>query len=288
MSTRRRIVMATVVGTALLCGVAAFSAAGKTSSGKLAATRDAQQLLRRMVLPAGAIRVAEEPTGDGGVLHNPGSLPAVAGSVHRHRFWKVRSPLNSVIAFIKAHPPHGSQLGSAGGELIGPGIPANQWLMFSFPATATMTTRWISVDAVTLPKGQTGVRADAQVETVHSHELVPRDIGALRISWTGRRRPTITVMNRKKITAVARAVDHYPLGADGFCSEGFIPPSITVSFLRSRHGSVLARVSGVTNGAPGAACEPSVMWVRGRGTQLLVEDNDLLDKVNHILGTTLS
>jgi hypothetical protein len=276
------------VGTALLCGVAAFSAAGKTASNKVAAQRVAQMLLRQLMLPAGAVRLAVEPTGDGRVLRAPSSKPVVIGLVDRHRFWEVPSSLDSVIAFTKAHPPRGSQLSSAGGGLEGPGIPPNQSLTFSLPPTASVTSRWLNVDAVALPDGQTGVRADAQVPTVRSHERLPRDIGVLRISWTDRRNRTITVTNRKKISAIAHAVDQYPLGADGVCSEGFVPPSITFSFLRSRNGPVLARVSGVTNGAPDAGCEPSTLWVRGSGTQLLVEDSDLLHTVNHILRTSLN
>lgn len=286
MMIRRRIVIGVVVGTALLCGVAAFSAAGKTASRRVVAQRDAQRLLRRLVLPAGAIRVAVEPTGDGGVLRAPSSQPSVVGLVDRHRFWEVPLSLSSVVAFIKAHPLHGS-LVTASGSLSGPGIPPNQSLMFSLPATASVATRWLNVDTVALPDGQTGVRADAQVPTVRSHERVPHDSGVLRISWTDQHKPAITVTSLKKISAVARAVDQYPLGADGVCSEGWVPPSITFSFLSSRNGPVLARVTGVTNGAPDAACEPSMLWVRGRGTQLLVEDSDLLQKVNRILGTRL-
>jgi hypothetical protein len=287
-STRRQIVAAVVVGTVSVCGVTAFSAAGKSASNKVAAQRDAQRLLRQLLLPAGAIRLAMEPTGDGRVLRVPSAQPGVIGLVDRHRFWKVPSSLVSVIAFITAHPPHGSQLSSAGGGLEGPGIPPNQSLTFSFAPTDSVAARWLNVDAVTLPDGQTGVRADAQVPTVHSHERVPRDIGVLRISREDPRDPTITVTNRKKISAVAHAVDQYPLGIDAVCSEGVVPPSITFSFLRSRNGPVLARVSGVSNGVPDAGCEPSTLWVRGRGTQLLVEDSDLLHKVNHILRTSLN
>jgi hypothetical protein len=275
------------VGTALLCGVAAFSAAGKTVSNKVAAERDAQRLLRQLMLPADAIRVAVEPTGDGRVLRAPSAKPVVIGLVDRHRFWEAPSSLDSVIAFIKAHPPHGAHL-SAGGGSEGPGIPPNQSLTFSLAPTDSVAARWLNVDAVALPDGQTGIRADAQVPTVRSHERVPRDIGVLRISWKDPRDPTITVTNRKQINAVAHAVDQYPLGTDGVCSEGFVPPSITFSFLRSRNGPVLARVSGVSNGVQGAGCEPSTLWVGGQGTQLLVEDSDLLHTVDHILRTSLN
>lgn len=280
--------MGVALCTAFACGVVALSAAGKTTSGRVAAQRDAERILRRMVMPAGATRVAAEPAGDGGVLHAPASKPAAIGLVDRHRFWEVPSSLDSVIAFIKAHPPRESQLVTENGALSGPGIPPNQWLTFSLPATASMATRWLNVDAVALPGGQTGLRADAQVLTVQSHERVPRRVGVLRIAWTQPRHSTLTVTNRPKISAVARAVDHYPLGADVSCSEGFIPPSITFSFLRSRNGPVLASVRGVTKGAPGAACEPTTLRVRGRGTQLLAEDSELLRLVNHILGTKLN
>ena len=176
---------------------------------------------------------------------------------------------------------------SGGGSLGGPRIPPNQSLVFSFPATAGGATRWLNVDAVALPDGQTGVRVDAQVAIVGRHERVPRDAGVLRISWKDSRKPTTMVTNRETIRAVARAVDQYPLSADGVCGEGFVPPSITFSFLRSRDGPVLARVSGVTNGAPDAFCEPTLLWVRGRGSQLLVEDSGLLDEVTKSLRTRL-
>jgi hypothetical protein len=67
-----------------------------------------------------------------------------------------------------------------------------------------------------------------------------------------------------------------------------VPPSITFSFLRSPNGPVLARLSGVTKGTPDAFCEPTQLWVRGHGSQLLVEDSHLLHEVNQILGTRLS
>jgi hypothetical protein len=132
------------------------------------------------------------------------------------------------------------------------------------------------------------VRADAEVPIVRSHERIPRGIGVLRISWTDSRNPTIVVTNRKRIREVAHAVDQYPLSASGECSEGYVPPSITFSFLRSRNGPVLARVSGVTHGFANAFCEPTELWVQGTGNQLLVEDSDLLDEVNEILATRLS
>jgi hypothetical protein len=287
-SVRRQIVAGVVVGVALLSGVAAFSAAGKTASNTGVAQREAQRLLRELMLPAAAIGLAAEPSGDGRVLRAPSSKPVVIGLVDRHRFWEVPSSLDAVVAFVKAHPPRGSQLSSAGGALEGPGIPPNQSLTFSFPPTGSVAGRWLNVDAVALPDGQTGVRADAQVPTVRNHERVPRRIGVLRISWTDPRDQTITVTNREKISAVARAVDKYPLGTDGVCSEGFVPPSITFSFLRSPKGPVLARVSGVSNGVRDAGCEPSTLWVRGHGTQLLAEDSDLLHTVNRILRTNLN
>lgn len=285
---RLGVVAMVVVGTALMCGAAADAGVGKTASNRGAAQQDAQMLLRQLKLPAGTIRVAAEPAGDGRVLHVPAFTPAVVGLVDRHRFWKVTSPLSSVIAFVEAHPPRGSKLSATSGGLEGPGIPPNQSLMFSLSATGRVASRWLTVAAVVLPDGDTGVRADAQVPTVRRHERVPQDIGVLRISRTDHRPRTILITNRKRIKAVAHAVDQYPLGADSVCSEGWVPASINLSFLRSRHGPVLARVAGVTNGAPNAGCEPSTLWVQGHGTQLLAEDSALLQKINDILGTHLS
>jgi hypothetical protein len=119
------------------------------------------------------------------------------------------------------------------------------------------------------------------------HERVPLTAVVLRISWSRSVHPKIVVTNSEKIREVARAVDRYPLNGPGGCSEGFVPPTLTFSFLSSRNGTVVARVSGVTKGVAGAFCEPTVLWVRGAGTQLLVEDSGLLHKINKILGTSL-
>ncbi len=84
---------------------------------------------------------------------------------------------------------------------------------------------------------------------------------------------------------VAGVVNTLPLdGPPGFCSEGFVPPNISLSFRASVNGPVLARALGVLNPFPGAYCMPTPFWVRGQGTQLLVEDSSLLAAMHKILG----
>jgi len=46
---------------------------------------------------------------------------------------------------------------------VGPGIPSNRQLIFAFPAIGgRISTRWLNVTAVALPRGWTGLRVDAQ------------------------------------------------------------------------------------------------------------------------------
>jgi hypothetical protein len=132
-----------------------------------------------------------------------------------------------------------------------------------------------------------GVRGANGRSTLSGHERVPGTVRLLKISWNGAQRPQIVITNLDKVRKVALAVDALPLNGPGTCSEGFVPPNITFSFLRSRKGPVLARASGVTNAQPGEFCAPTRLWVRGHPKQFLVEDSVLLQEVGQVLGRTL-
>jgi hypothetical protein len=117
-----------------------------------------------------------------------------------------------------------------------------------------------------------------------AHERVPRAARVLKISWWQAGRHRVVVTNVTKVRRVAGVVDALPLNGPGICSEGFLPPNISFSFRASVNGPVLARALGVLNPFPGAFCMPTPFWVRGHGTQLLVEDSSLLVAAHRILG----
>jgi hypothetical protein len=125
-----------------------------------------------------------------------------------------------------------------------------------------------------------------------AHERIPVNARVLKVTarniYEGEKPHTLAVVTRlRKIRRVAQVIDFFPLTQVGVCSEGFVQPGIFFTFLASIKGPVLARVAGVAKGLAGAACEPTSLWVRGQGSQWLVEDSDLLQKVNRILGASL-
>jgi hypothetical protein len=113
---------------------------------------------------------------------------------------------------------------------------------------------------------------------------VPRAAQVLTISWKNSARKSIVVTNVTRVRKVARLIDAYTVEHRwGICSEGYPPPGILLSFRRSVHGRALVTVAGVVNGSPGAACEPTEYWVRGRFKGWFDEDSDLLHWASKIL-----
>src|SRR5690242_17494635 len=66
-----------------------------------AALREANKLLREFVPPRAARRI-QQPRHYAGVLRQSGPQP-IGKLVDVHRFWSVRKPLKTVIAFLRAH-----------------------------------------------------------------------------------------------------------------------------------------------------------------------------------------
>ena len=274
-----------VIGAALLLlawSAAAPAAAPSTASNELAAQRDAQRLLRRVVLPSGAIRVAAEPKGDGGVLSSPGGYPAVLDLVDVHAFWRVRSRLGSVLAFVKRHVPRGG-LWSGAGSSGGPGIPPNRQLMFSFPAVmGRIGPAWMNVTAVALPGGSTGVRVDAQVSpwVRSSGEQVPAGVHTIDIKSLPR--VSLRVSNPAKVEQIIRWIDALEIVQPGTYSCPFAPHGPTVTFdFRGVGGVALANAS--VTGSPSGPCNPIDFSVHGQAETPLIGANFLM-QVSGLLG----
>ena len=88
---------------------------------KRKAGREAEQLLRGIVLPPGAARLSQRK--GNGVL----STANVGGNIftqyeYRHAFWQVRESVVSVEAFFKRHRTPGFMLGASGGQPVSIGF----------------------------------------------------------------------------------------------------------------------------------------------------------------------
>jgi hypothetical protein len=132
---------------------------------EIIAKLDAEAHLSAVALPASAARSDQEPAGDGGTLASPfAGPPATPDVVDYHLWWVVlgQSPA-AVLQYVQDHPPRGGRPGLSGAS-SGPRRPTVTGTGFTWPAEAgRLGTRLLVVEAVQLPDGSTGVRADSQV-----------------------------------------------------------------------------------------------------------------------------
>jgi hypothetical protein len=278
-----------IVASAVVCGVAAatlvagVSAARPTSAGnKRTAERDTARLLLRLVLPEGAVQLAREPRGDGGLLKQSDSIPSGL-LVDRHRLWLVHEPLDKVAAFVDHHPPSGGKK-SGTGSSGGPGIPPNASTTFSFPALAgRISTRELEVDLVALPHHRTGVRVDAQDIWMVPRPASEKVPAAVREVDVRTRKTHVQVTSAAKVRRIVRLFDALPIVQPGFfgCPPDTIRrPPMSLRFLSAR-GALLARASVPGSFATGS-CAPIEFWI-GRHRQKPLSGH-LYGQIGRLLG----
>lgn len=278
------------VASAVVCGVAAatlaagVSAARPTSAGnKRAAQRDAAQLLHLVVLPLGAVRLSQEPQGDGGLLKTADSFPSGL-IVDRHRLWRLDKPFEQAISFVNGHAPRGARL-SGGGHTGGRHIPKNKSFTFSFPPVADrISTRQLELTLVALPHQQTGLRADAQdiwlVPRTPS-EKIPAGVHEVDVRTS---KAHVRVTSAAMVQRLVRLVDSLPIVQPGLVHgcppDTIIRPPMSIRFL-SAHGALLARAQVPGSFAIGA-CAPIEFWIRGHRQKPL--SGHLYGEIGRLLG----
>ncbi len=223
---RRRLVAAfAVIGAlgAVGAGIAIGSPASKpeptSASNRSRAQTDASARLAALNLPAGAQRSSTEPAGGGPALANSAGTPATPNLVDDHAWWVIPGSPQSVIAYIDAHPPAGStySLGGSGGS------PQHVTVTgFSWPAIVdVLSYRQLVVEAVTLPGGATGLRADAQVQWINprpSSERIPAGVRRLTVSERRGEKAVLapfTVRSPRRLRRVIAVLDSLPLFPPG-------------------------------------------------------------------------
>jgi hypothetical protein len=263
----------------------AASASRPTSAGdKHAAERDTAQLLRRLVLPPGAVQLAREPRGDGGLLLHADSSPSGL-LVDRHRLWLVHEPLGKVVTFVGHHPPRGGRM-SASGSSGGPGIPANASTTFSFPVlSGRISLRALEVDLVALPHHRTGVRADAQDIWIAPRPASERIPAAVREVDVRTSRAHVRVRAAAKVKRIVHWLDALPIVQPGR-GYGCPPdtarrPPMSLRFL-SADGALLARAH-VPGSFSSGACAPIEFWIGSHRQKPL--SGHLYDRISRLLGT---
>ncbi len=276
------------------CGtsVAVKQTAAPTSgpANKQVAQRDAERLLDSVVLPAGSVRLTQEPHGDGRLLHQPPQWSSGA-LVDLHGWWRSPGALPSAIAFVKSHPPAGSKL-TQFGQQGGPGVPRNHTLGFSMPAVQGVTSsRIVLFNLVALRGGGTGIRVDAQEVWLlprPASERIPA--GVREIDVSSGRLPGYPRPVSREVTAPAKVrkiigwVNQMLVVQPGATSCPPLPAAPVVSFgFRTRAGGRLLAQAKLDEYPYSNACNPVTLTIRGVRQKPLL-GGDFLSRVGRLLG----
>jgi hypothetical protein len=235
-----------------------------------AASRKAERLLRRVVLPRGAVRVRRLPARSSEVLLTPQLGTSVETKfADRHAFWSVRRPLSAVDRFLKAHPTAGLRWGG-GGTDGGPG-PANAIESFYGRVVGGRPVERVLSFGLAREKGRTFIRVDAGAAWVYPRsprEALPSGVRAIDISGGGVSRH---VTAPAKVARIVRWFDALNIVQPGqgpvHCAIG---PLYDVKFVfRSASGAELA--SAIVPAGPADGCDPIRFTLGGHPQTPLID-----------------
>jgi len=195
------------------------------------ALREAKSLLRQFVPPRAARRI-QQPRHYAGALRRSGMQP-LGELVDVHRFWSVKKPLKTVIAFLRAHRLQGFE------HFVGSWGPPRKphYLVMSSRAG----NRYFNVTSVGLPR-RTVIRVDAQVEWVYPRspgEKVPAATSEIDVRAP---KASVDVKSPAEIARIVRWFDALPISPPGVAVPCplEVAPDITLTF-RDARGERLAR-----------------------------------------------
>ena len=275
--------------------VAPLSAAARERANREAAGRDAARLLARIVMPAGTVRSAGEPAGDGHALSSPPSFPAGTRQVDRHAWWTVGEPIAAVRNFLRAHVPSGGHLSGFGGG----SPPVVVYLTFSFPPMGrVLGIRSLTVTLRAVSGTTTALRADGQVQWIvprPSAERIPRSVRVLDVAVgpAGEAPSTrATVVNRPKVSRIAALINGLEITQPGAWSCPSWPadaPMVTFTFRRALDGPVVARATELAAATePTTPCDPMTLTIEGRRWHPLLGGAAVVRTAQRLLGVRLA
>lgn len=295
----RALTVTVVAGLISASAVGAATPAQRLGADRRAAVSAADALLNGVVLPADARRQASEPSGDAHQLARPLELFFYAAEVDLHAFWTTGAAPAAVIASVGAHlPPGARSMGS--GSSSGNGS-SSVFVSYALPIVdpSALGPRALIIDAVTLPGGITGVRADAVVRYLAPRLLAQRIPHAARLLdirtvFASRVLRSLTVTRIAQVRRIAAVVDGLPFagGLKGIALPcPFIPaaPIVTFTFRAAATRPALAAVTEPADTPAGASpCTLTTLTIRGRREPPLLEGGVLLQRAGAILGVTLT
>lgn len=270
---------------------------GKAAANQRAAGRDAEHLVRLLLLPSDAVSSSREPSGGGPALSRPDIVVSTPDVVDRHVWWIVPGRPQALLSFLEAHPPRGSRdSGSGSGGVRG--VTTSWSVQFRWPPIAgVLQERFLVVTLVRLPDGFTGVRADTQDVWIiprSPSERIPRSAHVLEVTVARYRAApslSVTVSDPAKVSEIAARIDGLPIVQPGAFSCPALPvdgPFVTFTFRAARGGPTLAQASEAAWARePSSACEPMRLTIAGRPRTALLDGPSVVSQAEELLEVKL-
>jgi hypothetical protein len=182
------------------------------------AGRDAASAFAMLQLPADARRSEAEPDGDSGVLAQPAFQVGTPNFVDRAEWWIVPGDMESVIEFVRAHPPFGlDKPAVSGGSGVGSTGPKYASLGYLQPRIWNILGwRMLAVTATPLADGLTGVRVDGEAVWLvprPESERVPSEARFATVGVHGKR--AVRLAAHATVSKLAQLVDDLELTQPG-------------------------------------------------------------------------
>jgi hypothetical protein len=236
------------------------------------ALAQARRLVDDFAAPPGARRDRAKRD-HGGILHRSGRRP-FGETVGAVRFWRLREPLATAVAFVKAHDPHGFVVFDSGyGNQRARGrVPAARYLMRTLASPSARVegaSRYLNETIAALP-GRTVIRVEADVTWIYPRsptERVPTGTTEVAVRAP---KVSVDVKNPAKVARIIRwfdALPVYPPGIAAACpAVGYV--DITVSF-RTADGTRVAHAS--VPPASANICDPIRFTIGGQQRRALID-----------------
>jgi hypothetical protein len=279
-----------LVAACLACaGVAGGATTGRsTAANERTARAQAGPLLASLRLPSGAARSGSDPA-DNSALNGPAFATATPARVDKHVFWRVAGSPQTVIDWIRAHPPRGSTGVFSSGVATLHGVPYAWSLAFSYRARRNvLRSKTLGVLVTAARGGGTALRADAEVVwwvSRPSWERVPSGVGAVTITdhRLGQSSPAPrTVTDAATVGRIVTLVDGLPRAQPGaYSCPADMGPMVDLSFLPAPGGAPVAVAT-----ADGSGCGIVTFSIGGQTAPALSGGAGLIKALESLLHAT--
>lgn len=277
-----------VVLAALAVAIPVTSSSGASvPSNLMRARQEAARLLALLHVPPGAVELAAEPKGDGGVLRVPGYDEATPNLVDVHRWWTVQGKATNVLAYVAARLPRAAKW-----YVSGSGGPRPVYYMKGFalpPIPGVMAQRVLAVSVVQLTSTTTAIRTDGEVVWIiprPASEKLSTTVHEIDITSAYPGRPPLVAVSVVGPAAkrIVKWINALGVAQPGTINCPALPLGPFVRFVfRTSRGTTVAHGSVLDFDGTSGECNAIDLSIHGRQRMPLIGGN-LLERLQRLLG----